>query len=90
VNVRPVAAVEFEDWPYRRTHLLALHVRSVTGNTQSQESNKDGNDCVVSTGAARLLYLGHGADDIAEQMRVNQSSDGGMPTRRFSFSQNKR
>src|SRR5262249_39321666 len=33
---RAIAAVEFEDWPYRRTHLLALHVGGVTGNTHSK------------------------------------------------------
>ena len=40
VNIWPIAAVELEDWPYRRAHLLALHVRGVPGNTQSQKSNK--------------------------------------------------
>ena len=36
VNVWPVAAVEFQDWPYRRAHLLALHVGGVTTNTHSE------------------------------------------------------
>src|SRR5215468_5528634 len=30
---RPIAAVELEDWPDCRAHLLALHVSSVTGDT---------------------------------------------------------
>src|SRR6266516_3233178 len=34
VNVGRIAAVEFEDWPHRRAHLLALHVGSVTRNAQ--------------------------------------------------------
>ncbi len=72
VNVGGIAAVELEDGPYCRAHLLALHVGGVTGNTQSQESNKGRNDCVVSAGAARFLYLGHGAEHIAGGMTVNQ------------------
>jgi hypothetical protein len=36
MNVGRVAAVELEDWPDRRAHLLALHVGSVTGDTHSQ------------------------------------------------------
>jgi hypothetical protein len=35
VNVGRIAAVEFEDWPYCRAHLLALHVGGVARNTQS-------------------------------------------------------
>ena len=30
-----IAAIELKDWPYRRAHLLALHVGGVTGNTHS-------------------------------------------------------
>src|SRR5438477_1329598 len=56
MNVGRVTAIEFEDWPHRRAHLLALHVGGVTGNTQSQESNKGRDDRVISTGAARLLF----------------------------------
>jgi len=33
VNVGRIAAVEFEDRPYRGTHLLALHVGGISGNT---------------------------------------------------------
>src|SRR5437660_1924049 len=38
VNVRRIAAVEFEDGPHRGTHLLALHVGGITGYTQSEQS----------------------------------------------------
>src|SRR5260370_23370373 len=73
VNVGGIAAIEFEDWPYRCAHLLALHVGCVTGNTQSQKSNKGRDDCIVSAGAAPLLFLRHGADDIVGGMSVNQA-----------------
>ena len=33
MNVGRIAAVEFEDRPYRGTHLLALHVGGISGNT---------------------------------------------------------
>ena len=36
MNVGRVAAVELENGPYRRAHLLTLHVGSVPGNTHSQ------------------------------------------------------
>ena len=36
MNVGRVAAVELEDWPYHRAHLLALHVGGVTGHTDSE------------------------------------------------------
>ena len=62
VNIRPVAAVEFEDGPYRRAHLLALHVGGVTGNTQSQESNK-GRDH-ASYRLARRVSLSSGTAPI--------------------------
>ena len=68
---RPIAAVEFEDGPDRCAHLLALHISGVTGNTQSEESNNGGDDDVVSAGAARLLFLPHGADHIAGGVCVN-------------------
>src|SRR4026208_730331 len=45
----PIAAVEFEDWPYRGTHLLALHVGGIRGNTQGTESDKGRDDCVIAT-----------------------------------------
>jgi hypothetical protein len=65
---RPIAAVEFEDWSHNGAHLLALHVGSVTGNTQSQESDKDRDHCVISAGAARLPVFRHGADFIADRI----------------------
>jgi hypothetical protein len=74
VNIGSVAAAEFEDGPYRRAHLLALHVGGVTGNTQSQESNKGRDNCVISAGATRLLLLRHEADLIARRFRVNRVS----------------
>src|SRR5207248_8584067 len=61
VNVGTVAAVELQDWPYRRTHLLTLHVGGVTGNTESQESNKRRDDRVIPTGAAPLVSSGTAA-----------------------------
>ena len=33
---RPIAAIELENWPDRRPHLLALHVGGVTSNTHSE------------------------------------------------------
>ncbi|PYL63830.1 MAG: hypothetical protein DMF20_11725 [Verrucomicrobia bacterium] len=75
MNVGRVAAVEFENWPYCRANLLALHVSGVTGNTQSQKSNKGCDDGVVSAGAARLLLLRHGADHIAGGVSVNRADD---------------
>src|SRR5437763_15478783 len=72
---RPIAAVEFEDGPDRCAHLLALHVSGVTRNTQSQESNKGRNDCVISAGATRLVLLRHVADHIAGCLSVNKSGD---------------
>ena len=67
----PIAAAELEDRPHRRAHLLALHVSGVTGNTQSQESDKRSDDYVISNSRARRL-LRHGADHIAGGMSVNQ------------------
>jgi hypothetical protein len=64
VDVGRIAAVEFEDGPHSGTHLLALHVGGVTRNTQSQESNKGRNDCVVSARAARCPVFRHEADLI--------------------------
>src|SRR6266536_4919579 len=74
VNVGRIAAVEFEDGPHRRTHLLALHVGGVSGNTQSAESDKGRDDCVISAGATRLLLVRHGADHIVAALSVNQRS----------------
>ncbi len=66
----PVAPIEFEDGPDRSAHLLASHVSGVTGNTQSTESDKRRDDCVISTGPARRLLLRHGADPIAGRLSV--------------------
>jgi hypothetical protein len=71
---RPIAAVEFEDGPDRCAHLLALHVGGVTRNTQSQESDKGRNHCVISAGAARLPVFRHGADHIVCGLSVKQPS----------------
>jgi hypothetical protein len=38
MNVRRIAAVEFEDGPHCGTHLLALNVRGVTGNTHTAKN----------------------------------------------------
>src|ERR1043166_10090172 len=62
VNVGRIAAVEFQDGPHRGTHFLALHVAGVTRNTQSQETTKGRDDCVISAGAARLPLFRHGAE----------------------------
>ncbi len=66
----PVAPIEFEDGPDRSAHLLASHVSGVTGNTQSTESDKRRDDCVISAGPARRLLLRHGADPIAGRLSV--------------------
>src|SRR4051812_6029572 len=57
---RPVAVIELQNRPDRSTHLLALHVSGVTGNAQRTESDKGRDDRVVSTSAARRLFLRHG------------------------------
>jgi hypothetical protein len=59
VNVGRIAAVEFEDRPYHRAHLLPLHVSGISGDTQSTESNKGCDDCVISAGATRFLVVRH-------------------------------
>ena len=58
VNGR-IAAIEFEDGPHRGTHLLALHVGDISGNTQSTEPDEGRDDCVISAGATRLLVIRH-------------------------------
>jgi hypothetical protein len=75
MNVGRIAAVELKDGPNCSAHLLALDVSRVTGNAQRADSHKSRDDCVVSTGPARRLFLRHGADHIAGKMSVNQSSD---------------
>ena len=59
MNVRLVAGIELKDRPHRRPHLLALHVGGISGNTQSTESDKGRDDCVISAGATRLLVVRH-------------------------------
>jgi len=61
VNGR-IAAIEFEDGPHRGTHLLALHVGDISGNTQSTEPDEGRDDCVISAGATRLLVIRHETD----------------------------
>ena len=73
VNVGRIAAVEFKDGPHRGTHLLALHVGGISGNTQSTESDKGRDDCVISAGATRLRLFRHDADLIADWVCVNQA-----------------
>jgi hypothetical protein len=75
---RSVAAIEFQDGPDRRAHLLSLPVSGVTGNTQSTESNKRRDHRVVSAGTARYLVLRHDDDGIAGRICVNESGRGGQ------------
>src|SRR5438445_13442125 len=84
MNVGRIAAIELQDWPHGRPHLLGLQLGRVTGNTQSTESDKRRDDCVVSTGDARGLFLRHGADPIADRVSVNRS--GGSAFQFFSVS----
>jgi hypothetical protein len=70
VNGGAVAAIELENWPHRRAHLLALHVSGVTGNAKSQESNNGRDHYVESARATRLLLFRHGADHIAGELSV--------------------
>ena len=77
----PIAAIELENRPDRSAHLLALDVSRVTGDAQRTEPDKSRDDCFVSAGPARRLFLRHGADSIAGKMGVNQSS-------RLNFQQN--
>jgi len=72
VNVGRIAAIEFENRPHRRAHLLALHVRGVTGHTQSAKSDQRCDHCVVSARAARRPLFRHDADLIAGWVCVNQ------------------
>src|SRR5438477_9105106 len=73
VNVGRIAAVEFKDGPHRGTHLLALHVGGISGNTQSTESDKGRDDCVISAGATRLRLFRHDAELSADWVCVNQA-----------------
>jgi len=67
-------ALLLSNWRIGQTaaRLLALHVGGVTGNTQCQQCNKGRDNRFVSGGRAPLLFLRHGADDIARGMSVNQ------------------
>jgi hypothetical protein len=69
---RPISAIELEDRPDRSAHLLALHVSSITGNTQSTESDKGRDDCVISAGAALSLVLRHEAEASSASTDVNR------------------
>ena len=69
-----IAAVEFKDGPHRGTHLLALHVSGVTGDTQSAKPDQCRDHRVVSARAARRPLFRHDADLIAGWVCVNQSA----------------
>ena len=62
VNVRRVAAVEFEDGPDRGAHLLALHISGVPGNEECADSDKRRNDRVIAENSACFLLLCHNSD----------------------------
>jgi hypothetical protein len=66
---RPVAVIELQNRPNRSTHLLALRVSGVTGNEQRTESDKGRDDRVISTGAARRLFLRRGARSYRSAQR---------------------
>src|SRR5438034_8135959 len=89
----PIAAVEFEDGPHRSTHLLALHVGGISGNTQSAESDQGRDDCVISAGATRLRLFRHGADLIGGWVYVNYPRRFASPCssgRRFAHNRRER
>ena len=71
MNVGRIAGIEFQDGPNRCAHLLALHVGGISGNTQSADSHKGCDDCVISAGATRLRLFRHGGDLIAGSVCVN-------------------
>ncbi len=75
MNVGSIAGLVLENWPNCRAHLLALHAGGISGNTQSAESDKGRDDCVISAGAARFPLFRHDADHIAGRLSVNQSDD---------------
>ena len=56
-------------------HLLALHMRGVSGNTQSTEPDEGRDNCVISAGATRLRLFRHAVDHIASRLSVNQSDN---------------
>src|SRR5438552_5012629 len=88
MNVGRIACLVFEDGPYSRAHLLALHPSRVTGNAKSQESDKCCNDCVVSTSATKLFLLRHpdyGIDaEIVGQARLSRRSLAAAGRRRIA------
>src|SRR4029077_2144193 len=59
MNIRLVAGIEFEDRPHRRAHLLSLHVSGISGDTQSTEPNKGGDDCVIWASACLFWVFRH-------------------------------
>src|SRR4030095_8699300 len=81
VNVGRIAAVEFEDGPHRGTHLLALHVGGISGNTQSTEPDKGRDDRIIPAGATRLRLFRHGADLIGGWVYVNYPGGSARPCR---------
>src|SRR4029453_4471482 len=62
VNVRRVAAVEFEDGPDRGAHLLPLHISGVTGNEERADSDERRNDRAIAERFARFLLFCHNGD----------------------------
>ena len=90
VNVGRIAGVEFQDRPHRGAHLLALHVGGITGHTQSAESNKSCDHCVISAGATRLLVVRHAADAssfeiISKPLSFRHGRFSAVETHRFVF-----
>ena len=73
-NVRRVAAIELQDGPDRRSHLLSLHVGGVPGNAQGAEADKRGDDRIISGRRSPRLLFRHSRDVIASTSSVNQSS----------------
>src|SRR5262249_48704318 len=65
VNIRRIATIELKNRPNRRAHLLALHVGSVSGNTQRQETNESRDDRSISAGRRLRFLFRHGAELIA-------------------------
>src|SRR5438874_9591586 len=91
VNVGRIAAVEFKNGPHCGTHLLALHVGGVSGNTQSAEPDKRRDDCVISAGATCLRLFQHGADLIGSWVYVNYPGGSASPcSSRRRFAHNRR
>ena len=62
VNVRCVAAFEFEDWPDRGAYLLALHISGVTGNEERADSDERRNDRAIAESRVCFLLIRHNGD----------------------------